>query len=261
VPFPATWDDDPEVEAKEQAALEALDLIFASHPDHVAAVIIEPLIQGAAGMRMCRPQFLKMLEARVRDNDSLLIADEVMTGFGRTGGMFACVKAGITPDLVCLSKGLTGGFLPLSMTVAREAIFKEFLGPDLGRAFLHGHSYTANPLGCAAGLASLDLLQAPDCMPRIQAIEALHRVRLDALRLRANIARTRLCGTIAALDVTGGGEGYGAAIGARLKQDFLERGLLLRPLGNVLYMLPPYCTTEAELNRAWDAVDEVLEKV
>ncbi|CAA7626190.1 adenosylmethionine--8-amino-7-oxononanoate transaminase [Magnetospirillum sp. SS-4] len=261
VPFPATWDDDPDVDTKEREALEALDLIFASHPDHVAAVIIEPLIQGAAGMRMCRPQFLRALEERVRGNESLLIADEIMTGFGRTGAVFACVKAGITPDLVCLSKGLTGGFLPLSMTVAREAIYAEFLGPDLTRAFLHGHSYTANPLGCAAGLASLDLLQAPDCLPRIQAIETLHRARLDRLRPRRNVARTRLCGTIAALDVTGGDEGYGAAIGARLKREFLARGLLLRPLGNVLYLLPPYCTTEAELNRAWDTVEEMLETI
>ncbi|MDO8607994.1 MAG: adenosylmethionine--8-amino-7-oxononanoate transaminase [Phaeospirillum sp.] len=259
VPFPATWDNDPEVEAKEQAALDALDLIFASNPDHVAAVIVEPLIQGAAGMRMCRPQFLQALEQRVREAGSLLIFDEVMTGFSRTGGLFACVKAGVTPDLVCLSKGLTGGFLPLSMTVAREAIFQEFLGQDLSRAFLHGHSYTANPLGCAAGLASLDLLQAAECQERVRTIEAIHRARLDKLAARPNVARTRLCGTIAAMDVIGDGEGYEAGVGPRLKAAFLERGLLLRPLGNVLYMLPPYCIAEADLHRAWDIVGEVLE--
>lgn len=258
VPFPAGWDDDQEVEAKEQAALDALDLIFAADPDHVAAVIVEPLIQGASGMRMCRPEFLRRLEAKVREAGSLLILDEVMTGFGRTGDIFACVKAGITPDLICLSKGLTGGFLAMSVTVARDEIFDAFLGKDLARAFLHGHSYTANPLGCAAGLASLDLLEAPACVARLGEIESLHRARLDALKGRPNVAHTRLCGTIAALDVVGGGKGYGAEIGPRLKAAFLERGILLRPLGNVLYLLPPYCTTDAELHRAWDAVEEVL---
>jgi len=261
VPFPTTWDNDPQVAAKEQAALAALDLVFANHPDQVSAVIIEPLIQGAAGMRMCRPQFLKALEQRIRDAGSLLIFDEVMTGFGRTGAPFACLKADVTPDLICLSKGLTGGFLPLSMTVAREGIFQEFLGQDLTRAFLHGHSYTANPLGCAAGLASLDLLQAPECQDRITAIETIHRSRLDRLATRPNVARPRICGTIVAMDVIGDGEGYAAGIGSRLKAAFLERGLLLRPLGNVLYMLPPYCIGEADLHRAWDAIGEVLEKL
>ena len=182
-----------------------------------------------------------------------------MNGFGRTGALFACIKAGVTPDLVCLSKGLTGGFLPMSMTVAREAIFQEFLGHDLTRAFLHGHSYTANPLGCAAGLASLDLLEAAECQARVAAIGALHRGRLDEMATRANVARTRICGTIAAMDVIGDGEGYGAGIGPRLKAAFLERGLLLRPLGNVLYLLPPYCIGEADLHRAWDVIGEVLE--
>ena len=261
VPFPATWDNDPDVAAKEQASLDALDLIFAAHPDHVAAVIIEPLIQGAAGMRMCRPQFLKALEAKIRDARSLLIFDEVMTGFSRTGAFFACVKAGVTPDLICLSKGLTGGFLPLSMTVAREGIFQEFLGQDLSRAFLHGHSYTANPLGCAAGLASLDLLQSADCQTRVKAIEALHRTRLDDLATRGKVSKPRICGTIAAMDIVGHGEGYAAEIGPRLKTAFLDRGLLLRPLGNVLYLLPPYCIGEADLHRAWNGIGEVLESV
>ncbi|OAN42921.1 adenosylmethionine--8-amino-7-oxononanoate aminotransferase BioA [Paramagnetospirillum marisnigri] len=258
VPFPATWDDDDAVEAKEEAALAALDALLAAEGARVSAVIIEPLIQGAAGMRMCRPQFLKALEERIRAAGTLLILDEVMTGFSRTGDFFACRKAGVTPDLICLSKGLTGGFMPLSMTVARESIFREFLGQDLTRAFLHGHTFTANPLGCAAALASLDLLQAAECQARVKATEALHRARLDRLKSLGNVSRTRLCGTVAALDVGGGGEGYGAGIGQRLKAEFLARGLLLRPLGNVLYLLAPYCTTEAELHRAWDAVEEVL---
>ncbi|HSV30050.1 MAG TPA: aminotransferase class III-fold pyridoxal phosphate-dependent enzyme, partial [Candidatus Omnitrophota bacterium] len=254
VPYPTTWDGDPDPAAKEQQALAALDKVLGPK---VAAVIVEPLIQGAGGMRMCRPEFLRALEARCREAGALLIFDEVMTGFGRTGEHFACVKAGVTPDMVCLSKGLTGGFLPLSMTVCREEIYEAFLGLEIERAFLHGHSYTANPLGCAAGLASIDLLEAPDCQQRIRAIEAIHRQRLHGIAARHKVARPRLCGTVAAFDVEGEA-GYGGGVGAVLKKAFMERGLLFRPLGNVLYMLPPYCITDVELHRAWDAVDGVL---
>ncbi|MGE5506661.1 MAG: adenosylmethionine--8-amino-7-oxononanoate transaminase [Actinomycetota bacterium] len=250
VPYPATWDGDDAVEAKEAQALAALDAVLGAE---VAGVIVEPLVQGAGGMRMCRPEFLRALEARVRAAGALLVFDEVMTGFGRTGALFACAGAGVVPDLVCLSKGISGGFLPLAATVAREGIWQAFLGPGLDTAFLHGHSYTANPLGCAAGLASLDLLEAPECTARRAAIGALHRERLAGLA----VSRRRVTGTIAAFDLEGEG-GYGAAVGPKLKQAFLERGVLLRPLGNVLYLLPPYCVTDAELHRAWDAVEAVL---
>ena len=259
LPYPATWDGDEAVEAKEAEALAALDRALAAGP--VTAVLIEPLIQGAGGMRMCRPEFLRGLEARVRAAGTLLILDEVMTGFGRTGADFACVKAGIQPDLICLSKGLTGGFLPLSMTVARDAIWQAFLGREIERAFLHGHSYTANPLGCAAGLASLDLLTAPECQAARRTIETVHRRRLAELAKRPDVARPRQCGTVAAIDVAKGGEGYAAAIAPRLKAAFRERGLLIRPLGNVLYLLPPYCLAESELHRAWDVIDSVLDEV
>jgi adenosylmethionine-8-amino-7-oxononanoate aminotransferase len=255
VPFPATWDGDPDPEAKEAVALDALERILDRHRGKVAAVIVEPLVQGAGGMRMCRPEFLRALAARIRDAGSLLIFDEVMTGFGRTGDLFACRGAGVTPDLVCLSKGISGGFLPLAATVTTERIWRAFLGEDLTTAFLHGHSYTANPLGCAAGLASLDLLVTAECAQQRRTIEAVHRERLAGM---SGIARPRVCGTIAAFDLPGGGEGYGAGIGARLKKEFLGRGLLLRPLGNVLYLLPPYCLDRGELERAWDIIAEVV---
>ena len=253
VPFPATWDGDASVAAKEARALAALEQALAAGP--VAAVLIEPLIQGAGGMRMCRPDFLRGLEQRVRAAGTLLILDEVMTGFGRTGADFACVKSAIQPDMVCLSKGLTGGFLPLAMTVTREGIWQAFFGQDLERAFLHGHSYTANPLGCAAGLASLQLLLAPECRARIAAIEAIHRSRLGALAERPDVARPRITGTIAAFDIVGRD-----IAGLGLKNAFRARGLLLRPLGNVLYLLPPYCVEESDLHRAWDVIDEVLDR-
>lgn len=256
VPYPVTWDDDADAEAKEQRSLLALDEVLERHAGKVAGVIIEPLIQGAAGMRMCRPHFLHALETRVREAGALLILDEVMTGFGRTGDIFACVKAGIQPDFVCLSKGLTGGFLPMSLTVTREHIYRAFLGTEVSKAFLHGHSYTANPLGCAAGLASLDLLEAPECQQRIAAIEAIHRQRLPELARRRGVAKTRVCGTIAAFDLDG--QGYGGALSNRVKTEFLARGMLMRPMGDVLYLLPPYCITDAELHRAWDVIDGVV---
>jgi adenosylmethionine-8-amino-7-oxononanoate aminotransferase len=255
-PFPVTWDDDAEAEAKEQRALLALDEILERNAGKVAAVIIEPLIQGACGMRMCRPQFLRALEARVREAGTLLILDEVMTGFGRTGEMFACVKAGIHPDFVCLSKGLTGGFLPMGLTVTREHIYEAFLGTEVSKAFLHGHSYTANPLGCAAGLASLDLLEAPECQARLKKIEAIHRQRLPGIARHAGVSKARICGTIAAFDLAG--QGYGGALSNRMKNEFLAKGLLMRPMGDVLYLLPPYCITDMELHRAWDIIDGVI---
>lgn len=260
VPFPATWDNDPDVEASEAMALAALDgRLDPGAGGPVAAVIIEPLVQGAGGMRMCRPVFLRAMAERVQAAGALLILDEVMTGFGRTGAPFACLKAAITPDLVCLSKGLTGGFLPMAMTVAREPMYQSFLGPEIGTAFLHGHSYTANPLGCAAGLASLDLLLGEACQGRLSAIEAIHRARLDTLARRAEVGRTRLCGTIAAFDLIGRDDGYGGPVGRRIKALGLERGLLLRPLGNVLYLLPPYCLTDEQVHRAWDGIEAILD--
>ncbi|HYD63933.1 adenosylmethionine--8-amino-7-oxononanoate transaminase, partial [Azospirillum sp.] len=167
--YPATWDGDAEVEAKEAAALAKLDAWLADHGDDVAAFIAEPLVQGAAGMRMVRPAFLRAVVERVRAAGALVIFDEVMTGFGRTGALFASLRAGIAPDLICLSKGLTGGFLPLSATVTTEAIYEGFLDGSFDRAFAHGHSFTANPLGCAAALASMDLLLAPETLARLGA--------------------------------------------------------------------------------------------
>ncbi|MTJ80987.1 MAG: adenosylmethionine--8-amino-7-oxononanoate transaminase [Telmatospirillum sp.] len=253
LPYPATFLGDGEVESREAAAYEALERELT---DDVAAVIIEPLIQGAAGMRMCRPEFLKGLAERVRAAGALLIFDEVMTGFGRTGDLFACLKAGVQPDMVCLSKGLTGGFLPMGATVVREPIHQAFLGQSLRQAFLHGHSYTANPLGCAAGLASLALLLDPDCTRRRAEIEAIHRDRLAALGGRWGFFRPRLAGTVAAVDLGDGG--YDSADGPRIKRFFLERGFIMRPMGPVAYFLPPYCLEPADLHRAWDTLEAAV---
>jgi adenosylmethionine-8-amino-7-oxononanoate aminotransferase len=239
--------------------LAALDRQLDAKGSETVALVIEPLVQGAAGMRVCRPEFLQALAARTRDHDVLLIFDEVMTGFGRTGAMFACQKAGVTPDFICLAKGITGGYLPLAATVCREAIYAAFLGETWERAFIHGHSYTANPLGCAAALASLAIFEDENTLARIAEIEALYRGRFQGLAAKPNVARPRVLGSIAAFDVVAQEAGYGAAVGPRLKAYFMERGLLIRPLGNVVYLVPPYCIADDDLHRAFDAIDAALD--
>ncbi len=261
LPFPETWDGDNEADEKEAAALAAAGRHFEDHGGQTAAMIVEPLVQGAGGMRMCSPGFLHRLAQLTRAAGVLLICDEVMTGFGRTGAMFASLKAGIAPDMMCLAKGLTGGFLPMGATLCREAIFDEFRGEGFGRALAHGHSFTANPLGCAAGLASLDLFETGPWRDRADAIHAGHRAFLDSLAGHDRVRRTRLTGTIAAFDIAGEEEGYTASIGQVLKRAFLERGLLLRPLGNVVYLMPPYCIEDADLERGYAGVREVLAEI
>jgi adenosylmethionine-8-amino-7-oxononanoate aminotransferase len=207
-------------------------------------------------MRMCRPEFLRALRGRLDTAGVLLIFDEVMTGFGRTGASFACVKSGVTPDLICLSKGLTGGFLPLSATVCGPAIYEAFLDPGFAKAFAHGHSFTANPLGCAAANASFDLLETPETTARLAMIEGVHRRRLAQLSARPEFVEARCTGTIAAVNLRGEGHSYAGAANRDLQRFFLDRGLLLRPLGPVIYILPPYCTSAAELESAYDAIEE-----
>ncbi len=261
LPYPETWDGDADVEKKEQAALTSLDDYLERYGETLAGVIIEPLVQGAAGMRMCRPEFLQALSARLQAAGVLLIFDEVMTGFGRTGAMFASLKAKVAPDLICLSKGLTAGFLPLSVTVAREDIYAAFLGETFDRAFVHGHSFTANPLGCAAGLASLQVFAEENTLTKLPQIESWHRKGLEQLADHPLVMHQRITGTIAAFDVVTNDEGYNSDIGPRLKAFFHERGLLLRPLGNVVYLLPPYCVTEAELSHAYQVIAEALQDI
>ncbi len=256
IPFPATWADDMDVIAKEARSLAALEAWLARHGREAAALILEPLVQGAAGMRMCRPAFLRAAVERVRAHGMLVIFDEVMTGFGRTGTQFACEAVGVAPDVICLSKGLTGGFLPMAATVCSERIYEAFLDAGFDKAFAHGHSYTANPLGCAAALASLDLLEAGDSAARRARIAAAHAAGLSRLAGSGGLTRLRQCGTIAAMTLPAADAGYTAAIGPRCAAFFLDRGLLVRPIGNEFYLLPPYCVTPDELNRAYGALEE-----
>jgi adenosylmethionine-8-amino-7-oxononanoate aminotransferase len=261
LPYPATWHGDRDVDEKETQALAVLGNYFSIHAGTVAGVIIEPLVQGASGMRMARPGFVKEVANLVRQAGGLVIFDEVMTGFGRTGTMFACEQVGAAPDIICLAKGLTAGFLPMAATIATEAIYQGFLGETFDRALVHGHSFTANPLGCTAALAGLRLFREESTLARIAALEAVHAERLTALNGRPGLAKPRWRGSIGAVELTGGDKGYDAAIGKKLKQHFINRGFFIRPLGEVFYILPPFCLTPGELHSAYDTLEEVLKEL
>lgn len=252
MPWPATWDGDTAVEGREKEALDQLDQFLSRHGQHTAAMIVEPLVQGASGMRFVRPGFIAEATRRIRQTGALVIFDEIMTGFGRTGTCFALEQTGGVPDLLCLSKGLTGGFLPMSVTLVDDRVYEAFHGDDSRVLFSHGHSYTANPLGCAAALASLKLLQQESTVEAWRRIEEGHRAGMKSLDGLPGVSRRRIRGTIAALDLAADDSGYHSAIGQRLGRWFRERhqqprSALLRPLGNVVYLLPPYCITDDEL--------------
>jgi len=227
----------------------------------VAALLIEPLLLGAGGMRTYPPHVLAQLKRIAEAHDTLLIADEVLTGWGRTGTLFACEQAAITPDILCTSKGLTGGTLPLAATLCTPEIFDAHLSNDRSRMFFHSSSYTANPIACAAALANLGVWQDEPVMTRIRSLERLHRERLAPFRNDRRFINIRQTGTIAALDLDVATSGYLSDVSPRLRAFFRERDLLIRPLGNVIYLMPPYCVTPDDLNRAYAAIGEVADMV
>jgi len=244
---------------------EEMEQLLAERGHEVAAVIVEPLVQGAAGMIMHPPAFLRSLRASCTRHGVFLIADEVMTGFGRTGSLFACDKAGISPDFLCLAKGLTGGMTPLAATLCREEIFQAFLADDRGRAFFHGHTFTAHPIGCAVALASLAIVQREDTPARLDRIGQRIEQGLADLRGTPGIVELRRTGGIVALELEDQGN-YLAPIGDHLRAACRRRqDVLLRPLGKVLYAIPPSCMSDEEADvvaRAMTAVtQEALEKL
>ncbi|MDX5496657.1 MAG: adenosylmethionine--8-amino-7-oxononanoate transaminase [Wolbachia endosymbiont of Nomada fabriciana] len=250
VPFPETWDEDEKIENKEEHSLKVLEGHLRAGSRKIAALILEPLVQGASGMRMCCPEFVRKVVNLVRQHGILIICDEVMTGFGRTGTYFALEQTQIVPDFLCISKGLTGGFLPLALTITTEEVYSAFLSEHFTKAFAHGHSYTANPLGCAAAIASLDLLVKHDTMESIKRIHSIHKKELANLSEACkNVERARVTGTIAAFDVHDA---------QTLKIKFLEQGLLIRPLGNSVYLLPPYSISTFELEEAYNKIRNIL---
>lgn len=241
--------------------LNSLEEHLNMHRDEVAGVLVEPMLQAAGGMVIWPSEFLAGVRALCDKYDTLLIADEVLTGFGRTGRMFACEHAQIEPDILCLSKALTAGYLPLAATVASAKIYDAFLSEDRSRTFFHGHSYTANPLACAVGLASLDLFRDGAVLKRISRLEEQLRTGLKAIKEIAIVGDVRVIGGVAVIELETDSGGYLDQLGPKLTSMFLARGLLLRPLGNILYFMPPYVITDEEVDWVIDQIHAVLNSV
>jgi adenosylmethionine-8-amino-7-oxononanoate aminotransferase len=240
---------------REQETLQTLER--ACREEAVAALIVEPLILGAGGMLIYEPHVLSEMARICKAHGVLFIADEVMTGWGRTGTLFACEQADVVPDIACYSKGLTGGSVPLAVTLCRREIFDAHYSQDRRRTFFHSSSYTANPIACAAAVANLKIWQNEPVMERIKGIAAVHTKALDRFRDDRRFANVRQIGTIAALDLAVTDAGYLADIGPRLYRHFITRGFLVRPLGNTIYLMPPYCSTADELNAIYQAIAEI----
>lgn len=226
----------------------------------VAGFIFEPLLLGAGGMIMYEPEALDQLISICNENEVLTIADEVMTGFGRTGKMFACEYLKNQPDISCYSKCLTGGVLPMSITTCSQYVFDAFYDDDKWKTLMHGHSFTANPLGCAASLASLEIFEEENTLGKIAEINRQHSVYKATLEGHSKIEEVRLLGIVLAIELkTEEGTSYLNPLRDRLYDFFLERDILLRPLGNIVYILPPYSITSEELNKVYNAISEMLE--
>lgn len=242
IPFPAT--------GREQATLDALEAACRAAP---AALIVEPLICGAGGMLVYPAWVLAEMRAICARHDVLFIADEVMTGWGRTGTLLACEQAGVVPDILCLSKGLTGGAVPLAVTMASEPIYQAHWSADRARMFFHSSSYTANPIACAAAAANIAIWEEEPVLARVADLAARQRLRVEAL---AGVRNVRMLGTIAAVDLGEDGADYMSSLGPRLLAFFRARDLLLRPLGNVVYVMPPYCIGDDDLDAVYAAIEE-----
>jgi adenosylmethionine-8-amino-7-oxononanoate aminotransferase len=238
---------------------QTLDMLKGAAPD-AAALIVEPLILGAGGMFLYPPEVLRALAIICRRNGALFIADEVMTGFGRTGTLFACKQAGVSPDILCLAKGLTGGSLPLAATLCTSEIFDAHYSTDRSRTFFHSSSFTANPIACAAAHANLQVWRDEPVAERVAALGAMQEERLAVFRKDGRFENIRRLGTIAALDLKVSDPGYLANIAPDLMRFFQAQGVLLRPLGNTIYVMPPYCTKAGELDLVYDAIAQAGRK-
>ncbi|MDR1235586.1 MAG: adenosylmethionine--8-amino-7-oxononanoate transaminase [Holosporaceae bacterium] len=235
------------LEEREDEIIRALDKKLKEVGEKICALIVEPLLQGSFGMRLYRAEFLERLVNKVREYDILVIFDEIMTGFYRTGKMFAMNYCNAVPDFVCLSKGLTGGFLPLALTVTSEKIYDAFLSDDKRKTFLHGHSYTANPISCAAACKSLEILLREDTLKRIKEISDFHRNHNFP-----NATKRRSLGTVTAFDVDSDEKAN------FIVDKALENGIFLRPLANTIYIFPPYCVSDEDLEKTYTTINKYL---
>ncbi|MBJ6985382.1 adenosylmethionine--8-amino-7-oxononanoate transaminase [Luteimonas sp. MC1750] len=259
-PSPDAWNARPgqsDEDCAEEAA-DALARLFDEHPGEICALILEPRLQCAGGMRMHHPVYLKRARELCDVHGVFLVADEIATGFGRTGTLFAFEQAGVMPDLMCVSKGLTGGFLPLAAVLATQSIYDGFLDESRERAFLHSHSYTGNPLACAAALASLDIFESDDVLARNRATAAKMADAAATLADLPHVAEVRQAGMVVAFELTRDGDRStpfdpADRVGLHAYRAALDHGVLLRPLGDILYWMPPYCIDDSQLALLTDA--------
>lgn len=246
IPFPEP--------GQEHLTTQALDQLLADHPGEVAAFIVEPLVLGAGGMKMYGPDVLKALKTICERDDVVFIADEVMTGWGRTGTLFACEQAHVVPDILCTSKGLTGGLMPLAATLCHHRFFDAHYSTDRSRMFFHSSSYTANPIACAVAYENTQIWASEPVQDNIDFVSQGHTRRLEALKDHPQFSNVRQRGTIAAVDINVSDQGYLSDIAPKLYAYFQKHDVLLRPLGNTVYILPPYCLTDLDLDRIYHVI-------
>ncbi len=251
IPFPEA--------GKEQATIDALD-DFCRQGD-IAALMIEPLVLGAGGMQMYAPSIINEFKRVLDAHNVLLIADEIMTGWGRTGTLFAMDQTDVTADIMCVAKGVTGGILPLALTLASEKIFDAHYSTDRRKTFFHSSSFTANAVACAAAKANLDIWSTEPVLERIQDLVKIQSEQLSRLAKHAALENPRQCGTLTAIDLKTDNAGYLAQMGPKIMAYTIEHGVLIRPLGNTLYVMPPYCSTRYDLETVYDVLIDAIDHV
>jgi adenosylmethionine-8-amino-7-oxononanoate aminotransferase len=251
--FAETPEEGEPVTIGKHTAKETNDIL-----DECACVIYEPLLQGAGGMKMYSPRALEEFIAACKSHGVICIADEVMTGFGRTGKMFASSYCDVHPDIICLSKGITGGTMALGVTACTCEIHDAFVVDDKKKTFFHGHSFTANPISCSAALASLDLFETENTLNNVQRINRSHLLFSERIGKFEYVENVRVCGTVIAFEVKDTVEGYTSSVRDRITAKALEMGVYLRPLGNTVYVMPPYCINEEELEMIYSVVLAVI---
>ncbi|HWB61867.1 MAG TPA: adenosylmethionine--8-amino-7-oxononanoate transaminase [Chitinophagales bacterium] len=255
--FDVLFIDTPVPGCEKQTEIQLKDLLKKNKD--VAAFIYEPLVLGSGGMLMYNAATLDKLSAICKKNGVLTIADEVFTGFGRTGKFLATDYCKNKPDIICLSKGITGGFMPFAATTCTQKIYDAFLSGDKAKMFFHGHSYTGNPLGCAAGIASLEVFKKEKPFKQIARIENQHKAFAKKMKKHPKVSTVRQTGTIIAIEINTGQEtSYLNSVRDKAYQYFIERGVVLRPLGNIVYILPPYCISNKDLDKVYTVIEEFL---
>lgn len=248
------------LKGQEQESFEALKNVIQNH--NCAGFIFEPLVQGAAGMVMYEPEALAKLIQICKANKVLTIADEVMTGFGKTGKNFAMDYVSEVPDMICLSKALTGGTIPMAITTFTQEVFDAFYDDDINKALFHGHTFTANPTGCAAALASIDLLQTPEMQANIERINKSHLNFQKKIENHSKVITARTLGVIFAVEIKSDSEeSYYGSMRTKLYNFFIDKGVILRPVGNIVYILPPYIMTDEQLQKVYKTIEEAIEMV